>query len=84
MGMSENTTAADKIRVVIFAERYFELAVGYPTKTEARAFASGVGQGASFYGAGSCGAFVLPDDEAEMREFEKPEEIEKALRAELK
>jgi hypothetical protein len=67
----------------IFAEGYFERIVRYPTIEEAKAFCNGVGTGASFYGAGSCGAYVLfnHEDEEEMRQFTEPAEVEKAYAA---
>jgi hypothetical protein len=67
--------------VLLFAEGQFEHVEMQPTAAEARAFASGVGTGAGFYGAGSCNAYVMPDDEASMREQEGPEESERALSA---
>lgn len=67
------------MKVIIFAETYFEEAYDYSTILEARAFARGVSCGGNLYGAGSCHAYVLPEDEEEMREQETPQEVERAL-----
>lgn len=69
-------------RVLIFAESYFKERVDAPTFTAANAFARGVSRGAGYYGAGSCSAYVIPDDVKDMREFEPAEEVERALSCE--
>ena len=53
---------SERRAIVVFTEGDFEEACTRPTLVEARAFAEGVEAGASFYGAGSCSAYVLPDD----------------------
>ncbi len=58
----------DRRAIVVFTEGSFEKTFTRPTLAEARAFADGVGVGASYYGAGSCHAYVLPEDSGEMAE----------------
>lgn len=69
------------IHVLIFTEGSFEKAVSQPSLEVARAYASGVQDGAALYGAGSCGAYVFRDDADEMRESESAEEVARAERA---
>lgn len=69
------------IRVLVFTEGEFEIVLEKPwTLEEASAFAQGAGFGAGYY-AGSLAAYVMPRDETEMREREKPDEIKRALAA---
>lgn len=72
-----------KIPVAVFAEGSFEKDKSnvYLEKAEADAFSVGVGVGASMYGCGSCGAYVLPAELDEMKEWEvkNPQEIVKAI-----
>lgn len=65
--------------VVVFCEGAFER-VFYQGDAVARAYASGLSQGASYY-AGSLRAYVLPEDDAEMTERERPAEVTKARAA---
>lgn len=69
--------------ILLFAEREFREATSQPTIELARAYCDGAVRGASFYGMGSFGTYVMPDDEEDMREMESAEEIERALRAPL-
>ncbi len=66
--------------VLLFAENSFEHVTSLSSKDRAEAFAIGVVEGANFYGAGSCGAYVMPDEEAAMRSEESAPEVERALR----
>lgn len=52
--------------IVVFVEGCFEDVHLRATLAEARAFSEGVSVGAGCYGAGSCQAYVLPEDSAEM------------------
>lgn len=70
-----------RAKVAIFAEESFEEVEDMSDIYQARAFARGVSRGASFYGAGSCSAYVLPEELDEMREHEPAEEVERALKA---
>jgi len=71
------------IKILIFTENEFEIALEKSwTLEEASAFARGAEMGASYY-AGSLAAYVMPRDEADMREREKPAEIERALAAKV-
>jgi len=68
-------------QILVFVENYFDRVLTKPTLAEAKAFAEGAQCGVSYYGAGSFGVWIYPEDEEMMREMEKPEEIEKALKA---
>ena len=57
---------SERRAIVVFTEGDFEEARTRPTLAEARAFAEGVETGAGFYGAGSCAAYVVPEDDAAM------------------
>lgn len=65
------------MRVVVFAEGMYEQTYAFDTISEARAFAHGIRCGAQLC-AGTCTAYVLPEDEAEMRTHENAVEIERA------
>ena len=67
------------IMILIFAERSFERIEARLTTALAHAYSDGVTAGSDLYGAGSCGAYVMPDDEDDMREFERPDQIERAM-----
>lgn len=67
------------IKIFIFTEREFDQICTRPTLEEARAFAAGVSAGAGLYGAGSCGVYVMPEDESEMKESETEDEIARAM-----
>lgn len=69
------------IKVLVFAEKEFSEAIEFDAYEEARSYGRGVEKGASLYGCGLCGAYVLPNDEQEMRKLEEPDEIERALAA---
>lgn len=64
--------------ILLFAEGSFERATKMPSLDEARAYCQGVETGASFYGAGALGAYVMPEDLEEMRERETAQAIERA------
>jgi hypothetical protein len=66
------------VKVLLFFENYFYSAREFATLAEARAFSAGVSEGAGQYGCGAVGAYVIPGDEDEMLEFERPEEIHRA------
>ena len=68
-------------KVLVFAEREFSDSYTKQTYEEARAFASGVSVGGSLYGAGSCCAYVLPNDKDEMEEWEDADEVARAMSA---
>lgn len=68
-----------KTNVLVFAEGHFEDFFSFATMAEAVGFSEGVTVGAGLYGAGACAAYILPEDDEEMREFEEIGEIEKAL-----
>lgn len=70
------------VKVLLFTEHAFIGSVDLPTLEAAQAFAAGFVRGGACYGAGSLGAYVMPDDEAEMREREHASEIERALKFE--
>jgi hypothetical protein len=65
------------MHVVVFADGTYEQTYVFETIPEARAFALGVRCGAQL-NAGTCTAYVLPEDEAEMRTHENAVEIERA------
>lgn len=67
-----------RIPVLIFCENNFEEIVKVDA-TQVDGFRAGVQVGSGHYGAGSCATYVLPDDDAEMREWETDEEVERAL-----
>jgi len=67
-------------KIFLFTEGSFEIAIQMPTLEEARAYARGAEIGASYY-AGSLAAYVMPEAEAELREREEPEEVERAFAA---
>lgn len=69
------------MKVIVFAENSFEEIYDYTTLLEARAFARGVACGGNMYGAGSCAAYVLPEDEEEMYDCETVSEIARAMDA---
>jgi len=76
----------DRRAIVVFTEGDFEDVFTRSTLAEAHAFAEGIAEGAGYYGAGSCKAFVLPDDEgalwAEAKDHESDidaEQLNKAL-----
>lgn len=55
--------------VVIFVEGRFERASDeHPSLDEARSFACGLSEGAGYYGCGDFRAYVLPEDEVQMRD----------------
>jgi hypothetical protein len=67
------------VHVACFAEDEFADIEHFATVAEGRAFASGYASGAGQYGAGSCAAYVLPDQEHEMKAVEKEEQWKLAL-----
>lgn len=70
--------------VVTFTEEEFSDVFSFENKDYARGFCGGFTTGAGEYGAGGASGYILPDDEAEMREDEKPAEVERALKAAAK
>lgn len=70
----------ERIHVAIFSEGSFEDVIEHPNLLEARAYADGVVQGATYY-SGACTAYVLPDDFDEMYEFEEVDQVARANRA---
>ena len=67
------------IPVLLFAENNFERVELFATVEEAKAFAWGFSAGGNCYGAGSPGAYLLPHDEADLRESEPSSEVARAL-----
>lgn len=66
-------------RVLIFAEGSFERSFEFQSNDAAHIFCLGAYCGASLYGAGSIGAYVLPEEEEDMLEDQDEEEIERGL-----
>lgn len=66
------------IAIFVFTEGEFDDVLFRPTRAEAVSFADGVSYGAGLYGCGNIGAYVLPEDEADMVESESPKEIAEA------
>lgn len=69
------------VLVALFAEGEFVRLEKRDTDDEAHAFSEGYSAGAGTYGAGDCPAYVLPEQEDEMRENETKDETAKALEA---
>lgn len=69
------------VLVALFAEGEFVRLEKRDTDDEAHAFAEGYSAGAVAYGAGDCPAYVLPEQESEMRRDETEDEAAKALEA---
>lgn len=67
--------------ILIFAEGAFEQINHKNTLDEANAYASGVRDGAGLYGAGSCTAYVMPNDKDDMERDEQPDAVGKAIAA---
>lgn len=69
--------------VAIFTEGEFTELSKRPGRDNAQGFAAGVTCGSGLYGAGSCRAYVLGDenDEKEMRERHPEDEVESAYAA---
>ncbi len=67
------------ILVAVFCEGGFESIERRTSEADARGFCDGVSVGASMYGTGDFGAYLLPEQEDDMREGERPVEVEKAL-----
>lgn len=67
--------------IAVFTEDYFrEIIELAGDRMYADGYTAGISTGASYYGAGACAAYVLDDNgKDEMREYEKPEEVERAL-----
>ena len=63
--------------VALFAEGEYVSLDSFATELEADAFAKGCQEGASHYGAGCCGAYVLPGEREAMREDEDESEVER-------
>lgn len=68
----------DARHVAVFTEGDFERIYNKPTLAQARAFVSGLSTGAGYY-AGSLTAYVLPEDEEEMRGEESAEQASRAV-----
>lgn len=67
-------------RVLLFCEGSFVRKTGTMSPREARSYSEGFHEGASEYGSGNVGAYVIPGDEAEMQSWESEKEIQKAMR----
>lgn len=67
--------------VAIFTEGSFETIERFGSSSYAQFYAHGVVCGANLYGAGSCTAYVMPDEESGMREIESANEVKRALDA---
>lgn len=67
--------------VALFAKGEFIRLEKRDTDDEAHAFAEGYSAGANAYGAGDCPAYVLPEQEDEMRRDETEDEVAKTLEA---
>lgn len=65
--------------VVIFTEGEFNSIQKLESLSEARAFVQGLHIGANLYGAGSCRAYVLPEEDKDMSACENAKEVQKAL-----
>lgn len=65
----------------VFAEGEFESIEEHNSLDEAFAFSRGLARGARLYGAGSCCAYILPTDEAEMVKDESPGAAAQAIEA---
>ena len=74
-------TTGMKFRVYAFAEGDFERAFEFDSRMAAENFRRGASFGAGLYGAGTLGFYLLPDEEAEMREAEDADEIARAILA---
>lgn len=72
---------SEKFHILLFSEGDFDRVETQSARSLALAYAVGWTDGASNYGAGSPGAYVMPEDEAEMREQEKSDQVERALTA---
>jgi hypothetical protein len=66
--------------VAVFTEDDFETLLSEPDYAQARAFANGLSRGARYY-AGSLAAYVLPEDEEEMRAEEDAGQTSRAVAA---
>lgn len=75
--LADARAQAEPVALLMFAEGYFEDRREFESVAQARAFAAGALYGAGKYGAGSCSAYVVgdDDDEREMRKYERPEEV---------
>ena len=70
--------SAPMIKVAIFTEGEFSSIERQPSLEAAHAFARGITFGANLYGAGGCAAYVLPEEDNEMRGSKSPNECAKA------
>jgi hypothetical protein len=68
------------VAVLSFAEHSYEEVNFFTTVELARAFSRGVTTGAGFYSGDSCHAYVMPEEEADMKENEPAGEVERALK----
>lgn len=67
--------------VLIFIEGFFDHIATRTNPAEALSYSIGFLDGAHQYGGCSCGAYVMPVEEEDMRENEKADEVEKAMAA---
>lgn len=70
---------AEPVYVILFCEGRFVRIVERHDQLSALAYSVGVMEGAALYGAGSCGAYVIPLDEADLRADEDPSEVARAM-----
>lgn len=77
--VSKTDGCANAIMIAVFCEGSFDTIEKAPTKEWALGFCAGFAGGASTYGSGAFGVYILPEDEAEMRENEDDGEAVKAL-----
>jgi hypothetical protein len=61
--------------IVMFAEGDFHRATSCDSPEEARGFVAGFTAGADAYGAGSAAAYIIPEDQHEMKAHESPSAI---------
>jgi hypothetical protein len=73
-----------RIYVATFTEGDFDELHEHDDVRGACGFARGFTVGARAYGAGSCAAFVLPDEERDMRESQDDEAADEAMAAYVK
>ena len=72
---------ATRIAVATFTDGEFDELLWFNDFIEARGFSNGFCHGASRYGAGSTGAYLLPTDLREMKADEDADEAARALKA---
>lgn len=71
----------NKVYILIFTEGDFERVETQTSQDLALAYSIGVMDGGGLYGAGSCGSYVMPIEESDMRAEEDAEQVERAMTA---